>query len=224
MFILLLILLSNINCSVNIIKNPSFEELNAQKKLINWNVDTLADLSSDRHSGNYSLHWNQTNRRVVNSQYIELDKDFNYEVCVHFKLKDIVGDGFRFYIGNLNYTPGFSDYHYSPKYYNGTNNWEKACYNTKKIMRPNGYLDNYIFIFFTTEDNITKGEVFIDDISIIRINDYINITINNDRDEVYDKVNLVYELDIKKGNYTSCSSGCIQFHQNNACHPCMHHG
>ena len=139
MFILLLILVSNIKCNKNIIKNPSFEELNSKNKLINWNVYTLADLSSDSHSGNYSLHWKQTNITTMNSQYIELDKDFNYEVCVHFKLKDIVGDGFRFYIGNLNYTPGFSDYHYSPKYYNGTNNWEKACYNTKKIMNPNGY-------------------------------------------------------------------------------------
>ena len=33
MFILLLILLSNINCNKNIIKNPSFEELNSKKKL-----------------------------------------------------------------------------------------------------------------------------------------------------------------------------------------------
>ena len=78
----------------------------------------------------------------VNSQYIELDKDFNYEVCVHYKLKDIRGDGFRFYIGNLNYTPGYGDYHYALIYYNGTTNgWEKACYNTKKIFKPNGYLD-----------------------------------------------------------------------------------
>ena len=30
----------------------------------------------------------------------------------------------------------------------------------------------------------------------------MHITINNDRDEVYDKVNLVYEIDVKKGNYT----------------------
>ena len=30
----------------------------------------------------------------------------------------------------------------------------------------------------------------------------MNITINNDRDEVYDKVNFVYDLEIKKGNYT----------------------
>ena len=196
------ILLSIINCNKNIIKNPSFEEFNSNNRLINWNVDTITDLSSNSHSGNYSLHWKQIDRTVTNSQYIELDKDFSYEVCVHFKLNDIEGGGFRFYIGNLNYTPGFSDYHYSPNYYNGTNDWEKVCYDTKIIKKPNGYLDKYIFIFFTTASNNTKGEIFIDDISIYRINDYMNIAINNDRDEVYDKVNLVYELDIKKGNYT----------------------
>ena len=184
MFILVFILLISISYNKNIIKNPSFEELNSNNKLINWNIDSLAHLSSDKHSGNFSLHWKQTNRSVVNSQYIELDKDFSYEVCAHFKLKDIIGNGFRFYIGNLNYTAGFSDYHYS-KYYNGTiNEWKKECYNTKKIRRPNGYLDKYIFIFFTSEDNNAKGEIFIDDISIYRINDFINITINNDRDEV----------------------------------------
>ena len=201
MFILLLISLSNINCNKNIIKNPSFEELNSKNRLMDWAVDSLTDLSSDSHSGNYSLHWKQTNKIVYNSQNLQLDKDFSYEVCVHFKLKDIVGKGFRFYIGNLNYTPGFIDYHYSI-YYNGTNDWKKACYNTNKIFKPNGYLDKYIFIFSTSSNNNTKGEVFIDDISIIRINDYINITINNDREEVYDKVNVVYELNIKKGNYT----------------------
>ena len=121
MFILVFILLISISYNKNIIKNPSFEELNSNNKLINWNIDSLAYLSSDKHSGNFSLQWKQTNRSVVNSQYIELDKDFSYEVCAHFKLKDIIGNGFRFYIGNLNYTAGFSDYHYS-KYYNGTIN------------------------------------------------------------------------------------------------------
>ena len=153
MFILLFILLSNINCNKNIIKNPSFEELNSRNRPINWNLDSITDLSLDSHSGNYSLHWKQTNRTITNSQYIQLDKSYNYEVCVHYKLKDIVGSGFRFYIGNLNYTPGFSDYNYSPKFYNGTKDWEKAC---KKIMRPNGYLDNYIFIFSLTKIIIQK--------------------------------------------------------------------
>ena len=31
-------------------------------------------------------------------------------------------------------------------------------------MNPNGYLDKYYFVFFTKEDNNTKGEIFIDDI------------------------------------------------------------
>ena len=54
-------------------------------------------------------------------------------------------------------------------------------------------------MFFSTSTNDNaKGEIFIDDISIYRINDFINITINNDRDEVYGIVNLVHEIDIKK--------------------------
>jgi len=57
MFIILLILLGNINCNKNIIKNPSFEEFNSKNRLLNWNVDALTDISSDSHSGNYSLHW-----------------------------------------------------------------------------------------------------------------------------------------------------------------------
>ena len=201
MFTILLILLGNINSNKNIVKNPSFEEFNSKNRLLNWNVDTLTDISSDSHSGNFSLHWKQTNKRVISSQKIELDKDFKYEVCVHFKLKDIVGDGFRFYIGNLNYTPGFSDYHYS-KYFNGSNDWKKECYYTEAIRKPKGYLDNYIFIVFTTEDDNTSGEVFLDDISIYRVNEFINISINNDRDEIYDKINFVYEIDVNKGNYT----------------------
>ena len=174
MFILLFILLGNINCNKNFIKNPSFEEFNSKKRLLYWSVDASTDLSSDSHSGNYSLHWKQTNKTVTNSQRLDLEKDFKYEVCVHFKLKDIVGNGFRFYIGNLNYTPRYSDYHYS-KYVNGTtNDWQKECYYTGKIMKPNGYLDNYIFIFFTGRHENASGEIFLDDISIYRVNDYIN--------------------------------------------------
>ena len=184
MFILVFIIFSRFNCNKNIVKNPSFEELNSNNKLINWNIDSLTDLSSDKHSGNVSLHWKQTNKRVINSQYIELDKEFNYEVCIHLKLKNIIGKGFRFYIGNSNSTPGFSDYHYYKCYNGTTNGWDKACYNTGRIKRPNGYLDKYIFVFFTIEDSDAKGEIFVDDISIYRINDFINITINNDRDEV----------------------------------------
>ena len=113
MFILLCILLGNIISDKNYINNPSFEEFKTKKTLMYWIVDSSTDISSDCHSGNFSLHWKQTNKNIYSSQYIQLDKDFSYEVCVHYKLKDIVGIGFRFYIGNSNYTPGFKDFHFS---------------------------------------------------------------------------------------------------------------
>ena len=60
-----------------------------------------------------------------------------------------------FYIGNFNYTEGFSENYYS-KYFSGTNDWKKGFYYTKKIFRPNGYLDKYSFVLFTTGENYTK--------------------------------------------------------------------
>ncbi len=44
--------------------------------------------------------------------------------------------------------------------------------------------------------------MFIDDISINRINDLLKIVINNDRDEIYDNVNIVYKIDTTRGNYS----------------------
>ena len=54
---------------------------------------------------------------------------------------------------------------------------------------------------YITGENNTNGEVFVDDISIYRIDDFIKIAINNNRDEVHDKVNVIYEIE-NKGNYT----------------------
>ena len=199
MIFLLVVLFIIINCKeVNIIKNPSFEELDSKNKLTHWIVNDITDISSTCHSGKNSLHWKQINKRIVNIQYIELEKNYQYQVCVHYKLNNIIENGFRFYIENQNYTPGYYDPHKS-KIYNGTNDWKQACINTGKIKRPNGILDQYFFGVYTYESNHSNGEVFVDDISIYKINNFLRITINNDRDEVYENVNIVYEIDTSKG-------------------------
>ena len=45
----------------------------------------------------------------------------------------------------------------------------------------------------------STGEIFVDYVSVRRIN--FRIGINNDRDEVYDKVNVVYQINGDKENY-----------------------
>ena len=56
----------------NIIKNPSFEEFDANSKLKYWDVVKESDISSDSHSGNNSLHWKPLNRSLVNYQQINV--------------------------------------------------------------------------------------------------------------------------------------------------------
>jgi len=190
-----------INCKDNIVKNPSFEEFDSKNKLTYWRINNKTEISSDSHSGKNSLHWKQENKRVKNYQLIELEKNYRYEICIHFKLKNIIGNGFSFYIDNNNYSSGINERYYSPLY-NGTNDWKKECYDSGKIKKPNGDEEKYVFGAFTFEENKTNGEVFIDDISIYRIDDFLKITISNDRDEVYDNINIVYEIDTDKGNYS----------------------
>ena len=199
MLFIIFFLIFIINCNKNIIKNPSFEELDSDGIIKFWNLNSICDISNETNSGNNSLHWKESNKRIINSQTIELEKDFKYEICVNFKLKNIIGKGFRFYIENKNHTQLYERYYFS--YYSGTNDWKKVCHETGNIIKPSGDLDRYIFGAFTLEQEDSNGEVFIDDISIYRINDLLKIVINNDRDEVYDNVNIVYKIDINRGNY-----------------------
>jgi hypothetical protein len=81
MIFLLVVLFIIINCKeVNIIKNPSFEELDSKNKLTHWIVNDITDISSICHSGKNSLHWKQINKRIVNIQYIELEKNYKYQI------------------------------------------------------------------------------------------------------------------------------------------------
>ena len=107
----------------NIIKNPSFEEVeNNQAK--NWILDRETQIiSSDSHSGKYSLYWKQTDRGISNYQIIQLEKGFQYEMCVHYKIKNIqraLEAGFFFIIESFNRISGFHEFLYSRTYYENT--------------------------------------------------------------------------------------------------------
>ena len=90
-----LILFSLIYCQ-NIIRNPSFEEVE-NNKVLNWSLGRGVEISSDCFSGKNSLHWSPTNHSVFNYQMIPIEKGFQYEMCGHFKVnnvKNITGEGF----------------------------------------------------------------------------------------------------------------------------------
>ena len=195
---MLLIFLFSLVCSHNIIQNPSFEEVDSNNKALFWNLAEGAELSSVSHSGRKSLHWNTMEKTLINYQFIKIDKNLQYEVCVHFKLINIHGDGFQFYIESKNKTEGFYESSYSKKF-NGTNDWMKACHLTKIFKKPNNDSDRYFVGFYTHSQKESGGEVFIDDISVNRI--YFRIGINNDRDEVFDNLNVVYQINENSDDY-----------------------
>ena len=162
MLTLLLFLFTIINCNQNILNNPSFEEFDSKNKSTYWYFDPLAGLSSHSHSGKFSLHWKQTNISIASAQAIPVEKNFKYEICLYFKLKNVVGNGFRFYISNknYNYTSSFSDNHFSEVYNGTTDDWKNVCYTTGKIKRLNGDSEKYIFVLYTTAE-ITQMEKYL---------------------------------------------------------------
>ena len=185
----------------NILKNHSFEEIeNNQVK--NWKLGEGVQLiSSDTYSGKNALYWKQANHYVFSYQIIQVEKGFQYEICATFKVKnipDLQKDGFAFLIETVNKTNGFHEYFYS-RSYNGNLNWKKACHITGIIKKLNNKTNDYYFGLYSVEKNNSTGEIFVDDVSVRRIN--FRIAINNDRDEVYDKVNVVYQINGDKENY-----------------------
>ena len=185
----------------NIIKNPSFEEFDANSKLKYWDVVKESDISSDSHSGNNSLHWKPLNRSLVNYQQINVERNYQYEICIHYKIKNITA--LQFYILNTNKTKDYNEYYYS-KSYRGTNDWEKGCYETGPLKRSSDIYNKFKLGIYTHAqiDETGEAEAFIDDISMYRIKDIIKIGVNNDRDEVYDLVNVICQIKGDKGNNT----------------------
>ena len=194
----ILFLLFSIVCSQNIIQNPSFEEVDSNNKVLNWNLADGADLSADSHSGSKSLHWKTKDKTLINYQILKIEKNFQYEICVHFKLVNITGKGFAFYIESKNQTPGFYESTYS-KAFTGNNDWKKVCHLTDIFRKPNNDSDTYFIGLYTHPLKESAGEVFVDDISVNKI--FFRIGINNDRDEVFDNVNVVFQINGNAEDY-----------------------
>lgn len=88
---LILFLFPIIICQENIIKNPSFEEINSTTyELKDWYVVENADISHDCYSGNNCLHWKPLNYVMINFQYLNIEKGYVYDVCIHYKINNIV--------------------------------------------------------------------------------------------------------------------------------------
>ena len=132
---------------------------------------------------------------------VELEKGFQYEMCAHFKLNNVRNgseEGLLFLIQSVNKTEGIFEKFISKLYF-GTLDWRIGCHITGVIQRKNGNSEKYYFGLYTGPQRETVGEVFVDDVSVRRVN--FRITISNDRDEVYDKVNVVYQINGHKDNY-----------------------
>ena len=199
--LLFFIFINTIDCRENLIKNPSFEEIDSDNKPKFWEPygHNIHELSSDSHSGEKSLYWIPNKNTIVVRQFFFLEHDFRYEICVYFKLKNIYGDGFQFYIEKRD---NRNIYQYSNKF-NGTNDWRKECFITKKIKSIKDQFEKYLLGVYThPQENNDNSEVFVDDITVYRIPEVLTITISNDRDKVYDNVNIVYQINTTRINYT----------------------
>ena len=195
---MLIFLFFSLTYCQNILKNPSFEEVDSNNKLLNWNIAPEVELSSISYSGKKALHWKMTNKHISNSQMIKVDKGYQYEICVQLKLVDLPRFGVGFCIESINKTVGTFEF-YRSRGYSGTFDWKKLCHMTGIIQKHNGDLDQYYFAMYTLA-NTQTGDVYVDDITVRRIN--FRIGINNDRDEAYDKVNVVYQINANPDNYT----------------------
>ena len=199
---LILFLFSLVICEENIIKNPSFEEIDSNtNKLKDWNVVNTSDISHDCYSGHNCLHWKPLNRSMINFQYINIEKNYKYDICIHYKIKNITA--LQMYIASLNSTQDYKEHYYSSGY-KGTSDWSKACYTVGPIKKSSSN-SNVVFLGIYTHAQIDEtgtAEAFIDDISIYRIKDILEIRVSNDRDEVYDVVNAICRIHPDKGNNT----------------------
>ena len=199
---LILFLFSIIICEENIMKNPSFEEIDSNtNKPKYWQVVDNADISHDCYSGNNCLHWKPSNDVLINLQYFDVEKNYKYEVCIHYKIRDI--KALQMFV----VSSPIGDYQeaYYSDLYMGTSDWTKACYTVGPIERSSSINFNSFFLGIYTHEQIDESgtaEAFIDDISVYRIKDILEIRVSNDRDEVYDVVNALCRIHADKGDNT----------------------
>ena len=117
---MIILFLFSLVCCQNLIKNPSFEEVDSNNKILNWIIKEGASLSSVSHSGNKSLYWKQANQSIFNYQIINVEKNNQYEACAYIKLINITKNRFQMCIES-------ADKNYSNKINN--DNICKICFN-----------------------------------------------------------------------------------------------
>ena len=103
----MIFLFFSIGCHQNIIKNPSFEELDSNNNLKDWYNLRNVEISSVSHSGKNSLHFKSAPDKYISvAQLIQLEKGFQYEFCAYVKFLDnIKKQRFGFFIYSHNKTP-----------------------------------------------------------------------------------------------------------------------
>ena len=194
---MIIILLFSLVYSQNLIKNPSFEEIDSNNNVLNWKMYEEVEISTVSHSGRNSLAFKPANRTIAAHQTVKLDKGFQYKICAYIKFihdKEIRALSFR--IQSNNDTHGFYESYEATGFF-GFTDWIKRCIITGAIKKPAFNSEPYLFVIRGYKNKENSG--YIDDISMERIN--FRIGINNDRDEVYDKVNVVYQINGDKEDY-----------------------
>ena len=90
----------------NILKNPSFEEVDSNNKLLDWYNPDNVEISPVSHSGKNSLHFKSVPDRYISvAQIVNVEKGFQYEVCAYVKfLHAMVKRTFGFILHSSNRT------------------------------------------------------------------------------------------------------------------------
>ena len=182
----------------NLVKNPSFELLNNNNYPLDWNFVTGGAISSDSYSGRNSLHFKTMSTKNILSQFFTdtFEKGFRYKICAAFKLINV--NNFQIYLQNREFTNDTYEGFYTDSY-SGTLDWRKECYNTHHLLLTR---TKFTLGFYAHPQEAPEGDIFIDDVSITRIDELLILGINNDRDEVFDTLNVVYRINTTRGNYS----------------------
>ena len=117
---------------------------------------------------------------MVNFQYINIEKNYIYDVCIHFKLNNITA--LQMYVISLNKTTDYREFYYSHSY-KGTNDWKKECYTIGPIRKSSHNKTNVFFLGIYTHAQIDEtgtAEAFIDDVSIYRVKDIVEVRLTNE--------------------------------------------
>ena len=172
----------------NLVKNPSFELVDNKNYPfgILW---TTGEISSDSYSGKNGFHFKAISTKNIFSQFFTdtFEKGFRYKICAAFKLINV--KNFQIYLQNREFT---TDYEatYSNSF-SGTRDWKKECFNTHHLMLTR---KKFTLGFYSLPQEGPEGDIFVDDVSITRINELLILGINNNRDEVFDPLNVAYRI------------------------------